>query len=41
MKSSRQKQSIGDYTRERRQLLREKSVQTVAARVRARKKKSG
>jgi hypothetical protein len=38
MKSSRQKYRISDYTRERREHLRDKSVSTVTARIRARKK---
>jgi hypothetical protein len=38
MKLSRQKSKIGDYTRERRQHLRDISVSTVTTRIRARKK---
>jgi len=38
MKSKPYKQKIGDYTRERRVWLRDASVQSVTARIRARKK---
>ena len=38
MKLSRHKYKISDYTRERRQHLHDKSVSTVTARIRARKK---